>query len=140
MTVGDWSKTVFYGVGTATTTALHKIATSYPNSSLAPTDVRGGVETGSAEKLAHFVLKDLNIEKGTTRLLYLTGDKNRDTLPSILIEQGVVLETLQVYKTRGSRTFRRDLIDALERFSTRKCLCLFSHFVIPKRSDTCSHQ
>ena len=50
-------------------------------------------------------------------MLYLTGDKNRETLPGILAAGGITLETLEVYRTMGSSTFRDDLQAALERAS-----------------------
>ena len=62
--------------------------------------------------------------KGTGRgkkLLYLTGDKNRDTLPSILNEAGIALESVQVYATRGSARFETDVraaMSALGEFSS----------------------
>jgi uroporphyrinogen-III synthase len=43
------------------------------------------------------------------RLLYLTGDKNRDTLPKILAAARVNLQSLQVYETQGSSTLAKDL-------------------------------
>lgn len=74
--------------------------------------VRGGAETGMAERLAEFILREDQCEG--RRLLYLTGDKNRDTLPGILTAGGVALETLEVYSTTGSSTFRDDLGTALK--------------------------
>ncbi|KAI5983290.1 hypothetical protein EDD15DRAFT_2316713 [Pisolithus albus] len=56
-----------------------------------PTDVRGRSEAGSAEKLARFILEDVPESK---KMLYLTGDKNRDTMPKILNQRGVGLEEL----------------------------------------------
>ncbi|KAL7278482.1 hypothetical protein ACG7TL_007481 [Trametes sanguinea] len=99
-----WAAVPFYAVGAATATALSSIGSAYPSSPHAPHDIRGGAESGTAEKLAHFILADL--ARSPTRhgktLLYLTGDKNRDTLPRILSEGGLELESLQVYATQGS--------------------------------------
>ncbi|KAG6377781.1 tetrapyrrole biosynthesis, uroporphyrinogen III synthase [Boletus reticuloceps] len=105
----------FYVVGDATAAAASQISTAYPSMvHLAPAEnqVRGGAEAGTAERLAEFIL-----EEGCEgrRLLYLTGDKNRETLPGMLAAGGVALDTLEVYGTTGSSTFRDDLQAALER-------------------------
>jgi uroporphyrinogen-III synthase len=71
-------------------------------------DIRGGSEAGTSERLAHFILNDLPEREGV-KLLYLTGDKNRDTLPNILAESRVILDSAQVYATQGSSTFAEDL-------------------------------
>lgn len=47
------------------------------------------------------------------KLLYLTGDKNRDVLPKILRDGGIELQTLQVYATQGSSTFAADLTQTI---------------------------
>ncbi|KAI8992799.1 tetrapyrrole biosynthesis uroporphyrinogen III synthase [Trametes punicea] len=111
----DWSSIPFYAVGAATASALSAIGVAYPTSPYAPRDIRGGTESGTAEKLAHFILDDLartpSAENRT--LLYLTGDKNRDTLPKILGGGGVNLDSLQVYATQGSSKFEQDLKEAL---------------------------
>ncbi|KAI0641004.1 tetrapyrrole biosynthesis uroporphyrinogen III synthase [Trametes meyenii] len=111
----DWSTVPFYAVGAATATALQAIQTAYPASPHVPRDIRGGAESGTAEKLAHFIVSDL-AEAGLSssrRLLYLTGDKNRDTLPKILGDGGLELESLQVYATQGSSRFEEELEAAL---------------------------
>jgi len=77
-------------------------------------------QAGTSEKLAHYILHDLQrtgSEASThdsrrNNLLYLTGDKNRDTLPKILHEGGIGLHSLQVYGTQGSSTFENDLVAA----------------------------
>lgn len=78
-----------------------------------PTNIRGS-ESGNGEALARFIVNDLDRSgEKRKRLLYLTGDKNRDTLPKILHEAGVELDNVQVYETRGSPTFEKDLIALL---------------------------
>ena len=102
----DWGKVRFYAVGPATKAELARL----PNP---PKDVRG-TESGTAERLAHYIVQDA---KGGERLLYLTGDKNRDTLPRIVRDGlgGVeILEELRVYATRGVENFEHTLIRALE--------------------------
>ncbi|KAK0442098.1 tetrapyrrole biosynthesis, uroporphyrinogen III synthase [Armillaria borealis] len=87
----------FYVVGKATASTLRS---SMPNA-----DIRGE-SSGTAEQLANFILAE---QPRPTKLLYLTGDKNRDTLPNILGGAGVVLHPLKVYETQGSSTFPQHL-------------------------------
>lgn len=101
----SWSHIPFYVVGASTAASLREI---YPDF-----DQIRGEHTGTAEQLARFILKDLQGNRPKC-LLYLTGDKNRDTLPKILKEGRVDLETLQVYRTCGSTSFPVNLSDALE--------------------------
>ncbi|TFK47147.1 tetrapyrrole biosynthesis, uroporphyrinogen III synthase [Heliocybe sulcata] len=113
--LATWASTPFYAVGRTTATLLLDIIQAR-DSLYAPKDVRGAEESGTSEKLARFILNDL--KGNAAKMLYLTGDKNRDTLPTILQEGGVELETLQVYGTQGSRTFERDMRRAIEPYST----------------------
>lgn len=108
----DWRSVPFYAVGEATSVALRDLSEKIPL--YAPRDIRGGSETGTAERLAGFILNDLSSDGTSRRLLYLTGDKNRDTLPRILESAGVALDPLQVYATQGSSMFPHDLSLALE--------------------------
>ncbi|KAG2133808.1 tetrapyrrole biosynthesis, uroporphyrinogen III synthase [Suillus bovinus] len=107
----DWWSVPFYAVGEATSVALRDLSDKIPL--YAPRDIRGGSETGTAERLARFILKDLPSDGTSRKLLYLTGDKNRDTLPKILESAGVALDPLQVYATQGSSMFPHDLSLAL---------------------------
>ncbi len=107
----------FYIVGQATAAALSAIHDSFPSSRYAPKDIRGAVESGSSERLAHFIASDLSARPDGAqgrKLFYLTGDKNRDTLPKILTDAGIEVESLQVYATQGSSRFEEDLGNALE--------------------------
>lgn len=61
-----------------------------------------GESSGTAEQLAKFILAE---RPRPTKLLYLTGDKIRDTLPSILGGAGVSLCSLKVNETQGNSTF-----------------------------------
>lgn len=108
----DWRSVPFYAVGEATSVALRNLSEKIPL--YTPRDIRGGSETGTAERLAGFILKDRPSDESSRKLLYLTGDKNRDTLPRILESAGVALDPLQVYATQGSSMFPRDLSLALE--------------------------
>lgn len=78
-------------------------------------DVRGE-HTGTGEQLAHFILDDItgDTTHSSKHLLYLTGDKNRDTIPKILSSQeserrGIELDTIQVYETHGTLSFEPNL-------------------------------
>lgn len=110
----DWTSTPFYVVGEATATTLRDIRDEVEGSVLAPKDIRGGAESGTSEKLAHFILRDLPANDEPRKLLYLIGDKNRDVLANILRDGGVELQAQQVYATRGSTSFPSDLRKAVE--------------------------
>lgn len=113
----DWGSVPFYVVGEATAAATSQIQTNFPSfPHLAPVIIRGGSQSGRAESLAQFILEDLPSHDNERRkLLYLTGDKNRDTLPQILSTGNIDLDALEVYRTRGSSSFQTDLKSALER-------------------------
>ncbi|EIN05811.1 tetrapyrrole biosynthesis uroporphyrinogen III synthase [Punctularia strigosozonata HHB-11173 SS5] len=113
-----WTSTPFYVVGEATKAALLDVDEDVRTRGrdLLPEDVRGARQAGTAETLARFVLDDIGGASDgprNRRLLYLTGDKNRDVLPKILAEGGLQLDSLQVYGTRGSSTFPADLDSVL---------------------------
>ncbi|KAF5352988.1 hypothetical protein D9758_007965 [Tetrapyrgos nigripes] len=97
-----------YVVGTATRNALLQIYFARSSSPYSPDPclILGAEEAGNAEQLAQFILRQQQLPK---RLLYLTGDKNRDTLPTILSAHSIALTPLQVYETRGSSAFKDDL-------------------------------
>ncbi|TNY24047.1 Uroporphyrinogen-III synthase HemD-domain-containing protein [Rhodotorula diobovata] len=103
----------FFVVGTPTATAL---ASSLPASSAPPRSlILGAHESGTGEALAHFILDHFSSQQQRAgrqlRLLYLTGDKNRDVVPRTLAEGGISLRELQVYATAP----RADLPSELER-------------------------
>jgi uroporphyrinogen-III synthase len=93
--------------------ALADICKDY-GSLLTPKVIRGSSATGTSERLAHFILEDLSAKESAKKLLYLTGDKNRDVLPNILKSGNVELESLQVYETQGSSNFANDLDEAIQ--------------------------
>ncbi|KAJ6513355.1 tetrapyrrole biosynthesis, uroporphyrinogen III synthase [Mycena sanguinolenta] len=102
-----WESTPFYVVGKATAASLKAARFS-------STDIRGE-SSGTSEELAKFILADLDsLPSKEKPFLYLTGDKNRDTLPRILQSANVTLSPLQVYQTQGSSKFPDDLKLALE--------------------------
>lgn len=116
----SWSQLPFYAVGQSTADALKDIRTSYP-SPMSPADIRGAAESGTSERLAKFIISDLPARQERAKLLYLTGDKNRDTLPNILSDGGVDLVSLKVYETRGSSTFAAALHSLLKSSPPGKC-------------------
>ena len=102
----DWGNVRFYAVGPATAAQLARLP-------IPPRDVRG-TESGTAERLAHYIVQDA---KRGERLLYLTGDKNRDTLPRV-VREGLggeeALKELRVYATRVVENFEDALARTLE--------------------------
>lgn len=109
----DWGKVRFYAVGPATKAQLARLPKP-------PKDVRGS-ESGSAERLAQYIVRDA---KRGERLLYLTGDKNRDTL-SRVVRDGLggveTLKELRVYATRGVENIEHTLERALEGATDDDC-------------------
>ncbi|KAF5375368.1 hypothetical protein D9615_007924 [Tricholomella constricta] len=112
---GSWSAVPFYVVGQGTAAALTEVHQTYGQTPYTPEDIRGE-SSGTGERLAQFI-RDQPQGK-PKKLLYLTGDKNRDTVPTILGKAGIDLRALKVYETQGSHTFERDLEDALKLAST----------------------
>ncbi|EJD34884.1 tetrapyrrole biosynthesis, uroporphyrinogen III synthase [Auricularia subglabra TFB-10046 SS5] len=105
-----WSCTPFYAVGDSTARALTALATVLPRP-LAPNTslILGAAESGTGEALAHYIVDEYRRRNDPHGLLELVGDKNKDTLPSILRAAGISSQRLQVYGTGPSRTFERDL-------------------------------
>ncbi|GAA5855460.1 hypothetical protein JCM9279_005483 [Rhodotorula babjevae] len=110
----------FFVVGQATHDALAPLV---PPS----TPILGARESGTGESLARFILAHFARSspsssptspphpRQTRTLLYLTGDKNRDTLPRLLAEGGIAAHELQVYATARAPTFEGELERALRR-------------------------
>jgi len=115
----SWLSIPFYVVGQATASALSSIRTTY-HTPYAP-GVILGESSGTGEHLANFILSSEGISR-LKKVLYLTGDKNRDTVPRILGQAGVVVSPVKVYETQFSSNFAQDLQDALQSASKRLCL------------------
>ncbi|KAF8591716.1 tetrapyrrole biosynthesis, uroporphyrinogen III synthase [Ramaria rubella] len=98
---GDWSNTPFYVIGESTARTLKQITALHPTK-FTEALILGASQTGKSETLAQFVLDDLPSRQTTGKLLYLTGDKNRDTFFKIMSENGVALECLMVYETKSA--------------------------------------
>ncbi|KAJ6544758.1 tetrapyrrole biosynthesis, uroporphyrinogen III synthase [Mycena vulgaris] len=131
-----WSTTPFYVVGKSTASSLNAIRSAHPHSPFAPTDIRGE-SSGTSGQLARFILADLELSPPSKRrpFLYLTGDKNRDTLPDILRDGNVELTPLQVYETQGSSRFAEDLRLALESSSTEELTRWWIVFFAPSSAE-----
>lgn len=87
---------------------------------LTSVEVRGQ-SSGNATALASFILEDPD---KPSMLLYLTGDKNRDTLSHVLQGGGISLESLQAYSTEGSPSFAKNLSTAIQTSSKGNLLYL----------------
>lgn len=118
-----WKETPFYVVGHAT----EKVLSSCSDLPLAPSKILGA-ESGNGEALAHFIVSDCsNQDPDTERppLLYLTGDKNRETLPQILNDAGLSCAKLQVYETGVVNNLIQQLESTIKRIKegefTRSC-------------------
>lgn len=94
---GNWLDIPFYVVGESTAHALEPMTESHPTKFSKLLIL--GAHTGKAESLARFILDDLPTRHNVGRLLYLTGDKNRDTFCRIMSEHDVPTESLMVYET-----------------------------------------
>ena len=70
-----------------------------------------GQSSGNVATLASFILEEPD---KPSMLLYLTGDKNRDTLAHILQGGGILSKPLQTYKTEGSSSFAENLSTAIQ--------------------------
>ncbi|KAF8349213.1 tetrapyrrole biosynthesis, uroporphyrinogen III synthase [Amanita rubescens] len=107
-----WFTVPFYVVGKATASALSSLHDLFPATHHhllpSPAMIRGQ-ESGNAEQLANFIVQDVKANGHESNLLYLTGDKNRETLPSILNAAGLKFDPVQVYGTTGSSSFNDDL-------------------------------
>ncbi|KAJ3543393.1 hypothetical protein NMY22_g3163 [Coprinellus aureogranulatus] len=109
----------FYVVGAATATAVREIQARFKDHGFTSALVRGE-QSGTGEQLGKFIVEH-HPGDGGGELLYLTGDKNRDTVPSILTESGIPFRPLQVYETRQRPDFQSLLevtVDSLSNGAT----------------------
>ena len=74
-----------------------------------------GEGSGTGEALAKVIIGDQGGRTAKLPLLYLTGDKNKDTLPTLVQAAGLVLEPLQVYGTQGSPNFSAGVRELFQR-------------------------
>lgn len=93
-----WTSVPFFVVGTGTRDALLSISPP-------PAATVLGEESGTGDKLARFIADHYAKAAGATTtplalpLLYLVGDKNRDTINRILGEARIQVDRVQVYQT-----------------------------------------
>ncbi|KIJ34923.1 hypothetical protein M422DRAFT_181486 [Sphaerobolus stellatus SS14] len=111
--VGDWSQIPFYVVGEATARPLRQMTRSHPTK-FSESLILGAAQTGKAESLAQFILDDLPARRRGKKLLYLTGDKNRDTFHRILTENGVNIQSLMVYGTMAAKNLGQKVFDVVQ--------------------------
>lgn len=103
----------FFVVGHPTCTALQR-APCPP----CQDQVFGAEESGTGERLAEYIVQHFQAAQSREptnsitkrpRLLYLTGDKNRDTIPRRLTAGQIDFDPLQVYSTSPSPSFATNL-------------------------------
>lgn len=110
----SWKNIPFFVVGRATETALKNCV----ECSYAPNLIHGAEHTGSGEALAQYIIvnhkpaSDSDLEH--RQLLYLTGDKNRETIPEILGDGGFSLRRLQVYETAAVDDLMKRSVEKME--------------------------
>lgn len=106
----------FYVVGEKTASAL-------PNGGLG-LDVRGQ-QTGNANRLADLILSERD-KDDLRKMLYLTGDKNRDNMRETLESAGTTLDILQVYATqsRNSDDIENEILETGVEFDGQKHDCI----------------
>ena len=107
-----WRDVPFYVVGPATAASLR----SLPSHTVPPAElILGAQESGNANALADFIASrhangtSSNGDERMRPLLYLIGDKTKDTLSTLLHQASIPLKELQVYETYPSPTAQRDI-------------------------------
>jgi len=123
----DWSGIPFYVVGETTGNVLRNM----PVSPFTPSSHNViGEGSGTGEALAKVIIDDQRSRGLKIPLLYLTGDKNRDSLPTLVQAAGLDLEPLQVYATRGSPSFPTEVKELFQRNQpldpTQWCIVFFA--------------
>ncbi|KAI9031178.1 tetrapyrrole biosynthesis, uroporphyrinogen III synthase [Hyaloraphidium curvatum] len=101
LSANSWKEKPFYVVGEATAASVAALGF-----------VPRGQETGVADRLADLILDDHAVDDFRAEkrlLLFLTGDKRRDTLFQRLAGSPVEIAELQVYATCPSESFPSDL-------------------------------
>ncbi|KAG8858956.1 hypothetical protein FRB96_004776 [Tulasnella sp. 330] len=111
----SWQRTPFYVVGARTADHLVPPSKSTIHFYPASENILGAAESGNAEKLGQFIIQDAQRRESTNLpLLYLTGDKSRDTIRTILDKASIPTQLLQVYETRTSSTLAEDIRKAAD--------------------------
>ncbi|KAF6749535.1 tetrapyrrole biosynthesis, uroporphyrinogen III synthase [Ephemerocybe angulata] len=98
-----WSTIPFYVVGEATASAVRDIQQRFQSHGFSTIHILGEA-SGTGEQLGRFITTHCKLgEHG--KLLYLTGNKNRDTVASILSENYIPFQALRVYETQQRPDF-----------------------------------
>lgn len=115
-----------YAVGPATARSLEEIKKKY----MPCCCIRGGEQAGTGELLAKLILSGYNgLCHGATAeqkrpLLFLTGAKHRDIVPTTLMsapgDQRIEVQALVVYATSESPSFASDITNTLNATSTAR--------------------
>ena len=111
----SWSSIPFFVVGPGTRDAVLRLD-PVPS----PTILGAGL-TGSGEKLSFFIVEHFGGEVPELPLLYLVGDKNRDTIPRILGDAGIRLVKQQVYETCPAGDVETRLEEIIDRIFEARC-------------------
>lgn len=136
---GNWLDIPFYVVGESTAHALEPMTNSHPANFSKLLIL--GAHTGKAESLARFVLDDLPTRHTVGRLLYLTGDKNRDTFCRIMSEHDVPIESLMVYETRAANDLEDRIHCAVQKADNSESFvvtCIYQPFSWRKKKKKLS--
>jgi hypothetical protein len=127
----DWRLIPFYVVGQKTSRVLSGDGSIPQDSVYKPTLLLGAQESGTAAKLAEFIISDYptrvsalptygsetSSSSSWMPLLYLTGDKTTGTLLETLERDGRIrVEQLQVYRTWPREDFEEGFIRLREHF------------------------
>lgn len=112
---GGWEELPFFVVGKATSDALLGLQ----DCPTTPERVLGA-ESGTGERLAHYMREWFGAEHGEgdrKPLLYLVGDKNKETIQQLLWDGRIETDRVQVYETEIIESFGANLETALDSFS-----------------------
>ncbi|KAI5480000.1 uroporphyrinogen-III synthase [Pseudohyphozyma bogoriensis] len=139
---GGWDAVPFFVVGKGTRDALLK--GDGRRNRIAEDKVLGAEETGTGDKLARFIVQHFALTAGSSTttalpLLYLVGDKNKDTIEVVLRSAGIGVERLQVYETTKTTEFDEKLegiLDGIEVEEEEQVVVWFALFS-PSGSKHC---
>ncbi|CAG8617623.1 22889_t:CDS:2, partial [Racocetra persica] len=86
-----------------------------------------GLKSGNSESLAEYIIQ-FHSENNPTALslLFLTGDKRLDKLPTRLSEVGIKLEELLVYETRPDENFSTEMVNIVKNNRQMDWIVFFS--------------
>ncbi|KAG8984997.1 hypothetical protein FRB90_005002 [Tulasnella sp. 427] len=128
-----WNEVPFYVVGQKTADTLMALAALRPALYPSPDYVLGAAATGSGDKLASFIIKSLldKAERSSVPILYLTGDKNRDTVETALANAHIAIQACQVYQTSARPALSAEIKDAVARLPSHSVDDIWVAFFAP---------